>query len=72
MTQNTLIHSCHFPTTRRRAGLLDFFSLMRQRRALARLEDHMLRDIGITREHAQAETRRPVWDAPENWHNQLY
>jgi uncharacterized protein YjiS (DUF1127 family) len=34
---------------------------MRQRQALADLEDHMLRDIGITRVEAARECRKPFW-----------
>jgi uncharacterized protein YjiS (DUF1127 family) len=33
----------------------------RQRRALLRLDDHMLRDIGVTRAEARGEARRPFW-----------
>jgi uncharacterized protein YjiS (DUF1127 family) len=33
----------------------------RQRRLLAMLDDHLLRDIGVTREQALAEARRPPW-----------
>lgn len=32
-----------------------------QRRALARLEAHRLRDIGITRQEADCEAGRPFW-----------
>ena len=32
----------------------------RQRRALARLDDRLLRDIGVTREEVEHETGRPV------------
>ena len=32
-----------------------------QRRALAALDDHRLRDIGVTREAAAREARRPFW-----------
>lgn len=35
--------------------------LRRQRRALARLDEHLLRDIGLTREQALAEARRLPW-----------
>ena len=35
----------------------------RQRRALAELDDRMLRDIGATRSQAQRETERPFWSA---------
>lgn len=35
----------------------------RQRRALADLEDHHLKDIGKTHEQALAEARKPFWRA---------
>lgn len=43
------------------------FSLMRQRRHLARLDDRALEDIGVTRSEADAEVRRRIWDAPQFW-----
>lgn len=39
----------------------------RQRRRLAELDDALLRDIGLTRQDALAEARRPVWDVPQSW-----
>lgn len=33
----------------------------RQRRALGRLDDHLLRDIGISRAAAAREARQPFW-----------
>jgi uncharacterized protein YjiS (DUF1127 family) len=33
----------------------------RQRRALARLDDRALRDIGLTRADVEAETAKPFW-----------
>ena len=33
----------------------------RQRRALAALSDHQLRDLGLTREEVSLEIRRPPW-----------
>jgi uncharacterized protein YjiS (DUF1127 family) len=33
----------------------------RQRQALAELDDHMLRDIGVTRVEAARECRKPFW-----------
>lgn len=33
----------------------------RQRRALARLDSRLLRDIGIPRHHARREARKPFW-----------
>jgi uncharacterized protein YjiS (DUF1127 family) len=35
----------------------------RQRRALARFDDHLLRDIGRSREEAARECAKPVWRA---------
>ena len=45
-------------------GALD---LRRSRQALADLDDHLLRDIGLTRDEAREEAERPVWDAPATW-----
>lgn len=42
-------------------------ALARQRRQLAGLDDEALRDIGITRDKALAESRRVNWDAPAHW-----
>jgi uncharacterized protein YjiS (DUF1127 family) len=42
-------------------------ALARSRRPLARLDDHLLRDIGLTRAEAEAEALRPAWDAPRHW-----
>ncbi len=41
--------------------------LYKQRKALISLDDAMLRDIGVTREQANSEANRPVWDAPKHW-----
>ncbi len=54
------------------ARLLNMIGLARQRRALARLDDHMLDDIGVSRSQARAEAERPIWDAPDCWHKHLY
>ena len=35
-----------------------------QRRALARLDDRALADIGLSRGQAEAEAARPLWDVP--------
>lgn len=37
--------------------------IARARRALRGMNDHMLRDIGVSREDALAEAARPFWDA---------
>jgi uncharacterized protein YjiS (DUF1127 family) len=47
--------------------LLAAATLARSRRALAHLDDHMLRDIGLTRAEAAAEAERRTWDAPAHW-----
>ncbi len=47
--------------------ILAALSLHKQRRDLARLDDHALRDIGITRHEAEAEAARPIWDVPGHW-----
>lgn len=43
----------------------------RMRRALRRLDDHLLRDVGLSRAEAEALadslTAIPVWDAPAHW-----
>ncbi len=43
-------------------ALLKAQTVARQRRELARLDDRMLRDIGLTRAQAEQETRRRFWD----------
>jgi len=43
------------------------FDLYLQRRALARLDDIALRDIGLTAVEAHLEAARPAWDMPANW-----
>ncbi|WP_230374164.1 DUF1127 domain-containing protein [Pontivivens ytuae] len=35
---------------------------MRTRAQLAKLDDHMLRDLGLTEGEALREARRPFWD----------
>jgi uncharacterized protein YjiS (DUF1127 family) len=55
----------HIPTLR---GLHVMLSTARQRRHLARLDDHLLRDIGLSRAEAAAEAKRTMWDAPAHWH----
>nr|WP_234992147.1 DUF1127 domain-containing protein [Roseisalinus antarcticus] len=46
------------------ARLLDLVGLYTQRRALARLDDAALRDIGLSRRDAMTEANRPLWDLP--------
>jgi uncharacterized protein YjiS (DUF1127 family) len=42
--------------------LLRWHELARQRRELMRLDDTMLKDIGLTRADALREAERPFWD----------
>lgn len=55
----------------RRQGLLSLIvaaaALRRQRRDLGALDEHLLRDVGLTRGEALREADRPVWDAPGHW-----
>jgi uncharacterized protein YjiS (DUF1127 family) len=43
------------------------FAVWRSRRALSQLTPAQLEDVGVTREQAADEVRRPVWDVPANW-----
>ena len=49
------------------SALANFHDVWRQRQALKKLDDTQLRDVGITREQAVAESRRGFWDAPVSW-----
>ncbi|MGQ0566125.1 MAG: DUF1127 domain-containing protein [Gemmobacter sp.] len=49
------------------SGLLDLLAMHRSRRSLNALDDHILRDIGLTREQAQAEADRAAWDVSPTW-----
>ena len=49
------------------ARLRQAAAVARQRRALAALDDALLRDIGLTRCEALDEAARPFWDAPRHW-----
>ena len=42
--------------------LLRWHELARQRRALMGMDDHMLKDIGLSRADALREAERPFWD----------
>jgi uncharacterized protein YjiS (DUF1127 family) len=53
--------------TRHLHRLLALAAVRRERRRLAELPDHLLKDVGLTREQARAEARRPIWDAPSTW-----
>ena len=50
-----------------RYTFLAAYSLWRERRALSRLDAHLLRDIGKSPSEAAYEAARPFWDAPNRW-----
>ena len=43
--------------------IMSWLERARQRRQLAQLGDHMLKDIGLTRADVDAETSKPFWQA---------
>ena len=47
--------------------LVALMALGRSRHRLGELDDHLLRDIGLTRSEARQEADRPVWNAPSHW-----
>ncbi len=49
------------------AAVLAALSMRRERHRLAELDQHLLRDIGVTRAEVEAELARPFWDAPRHW-----
>ena len=63
----SLLSSAARPAAARRPALAAFLGTWRQRRALARLDDRMLADIGVSTDEAKREAARPIWDAPSNW-----
>jgi len=69
----SMTHDMHYAPARRPAlrsplGLFaEALVVWQQRRALARLDDARLCDIGLSREDARREAARPVWDVPTGW-----
>lgn len=49
------------------ASLGQIIAVAHQRRRLARLDDHLLNDIGVTRAQAIEESRQNTWTAPDYW-----
>ncbi|MEO0670109.1 MAG: DUF1127 domain-containing protein [Pseudomonadota bacterium] len=48
-------------------SLITLYDVWRSRRALARLDAAGLEDIGLTRDRADNEAAKPVWDVPATW-----
>lgn len=48
-------------------GVIRLLDLWQSRRALSRLDARTLDDIGLTRDVADMESQRPLWDVPNNW-----
>jgi len=49
------------------ARLTEWAALRRQRARLADLPDHLLDDIGVSREEALREASGRAWSAPTHW-----
>lgn len=64
-------HILPFPAPRRRPGLRarlrEARALRRQRSRLRDLDDHLLKDIGVSCDAAEREASRPLWDVPPHW-----
>lgn len=43
--------------------VVSWYDLLMQRRNLAALDDHLLRDIGVTREQRDIECRKSIWSS---------
>lgn len=48
---------------------LRWAALSKGRRALLTLDRSQLEDIGVSKDEAMEEGRKPVWDVPRNWRN---
>ena len=46
----------------RSAPIATFFAVWQERRALAKMDDTRLRDLGISADDAAREAARPIWD----------
>jgi uncharacterized protein YjiS (DUF1127 family) len=63
----TRTRTAHAPTASLLSRLRLALVARAQRRALARFDARMLRDIGVSRAQAEAEANRPLWDVPASW-----
>ncbi len=67
MALTTRLTRTAFAPFRLTARLFSGLALRRHRVRLSQLDDALLRDIGLTREQALAEAKRPFWDAASHW-----
>lgn len=70
--ENTVCEGCCPVTVRHgRRGWWSWVVLLwdirRQRKDLARLSVGQLQDVGVSRNAAQKEARKPLWDVPTHW-----
>ena len=49
------------------AALQLALAVRRERKALLKLDAHLLRDLGLDRETAISEAKRALWDVPHHW-----
>ena len=57
----------HNPSRRHFRGFSTLLGLYRQRRSLADMDPQRLADVGLTRDEANEEANRPIWDVPSHW-----
>lgn len=67
ITWTDLVPFAGFARARAGLPLMGLLALHRQRNDLALLDDRMLADIGLTRDEAETEANRPMWDVPDHW-----
>lgn len=51
------------------ARVTNMIAINSQRRALLKLDDHMLHDIGVSRAEAAKEGSQASWNVPSHWCN---
>lgn len=66
-TANFASASCRRPQGSLIARAFHALAVQAQRRQLAKMGDDQLIDLGLSRAEADAEARRPLWDAPARW-----
>ncbi len=57
----------HSRPANRKSGIMGYVDLYHQRRALAKLDNARLADLGLSRQEADVEAGRAFWDAPQHW-----